>query len=95
MKLFKSLILLVITSIPFVSHAQEAYKLNPGDILNISVWNEEALQQDVLVLPDGTFVSTTYCVPVPGDSPLVVSLRFTLAEIDARARGAQSGANQP
>ena len=34
--------------------AQGDYRLNPGDILSISVWNEEALQQDVLVLPDGT-----------------------------------------
>ena len=34
--------------------AQETYRLNPGDILNISVWNEEARQQTVMVLPDGT-----------------------------------------
>jgi polysaccharide export outer membrane protein len=34
--------------------AGEAYTLNPGDILSISVWNEEALQQEVMVLPDGT-----------------------------------------
>ena len=37
-----------------ISSAQEFYRLNPGDILNISVWDEEALQQEVLVLPDGT-----------------------------------------
>ena len=30
------------------------YTLNPGDVLSISVWNEEALQQEVMVLPDGT-----------------------------------------
>ena len=35
-------------------YADEAYRLNPGDILSISVWNEEALQQEVMVLPDGT-----------------------------------------
>lgn len=29
------------------------YQLKPGDILNISVWKEEALQQETLVLPDG------------------------------------------
>jgi len=40
--------------ISVASNAQEAYRLNPGDILNISVWNEEALQHDVMVLPDGT-----------------------------------------
>jgi polysaccharide export outer membrane protein len=37
-----------------IGHAQEPYQLNPGDILQISVWNEEALQQEILVLPDGT-----------------------------------------
>ena len=37
-----------------VVNAQDPYLLNPGDVLSISVWNEEALQQDVLVLPDGT-----------------------------------------
>ncbi len=30
------------------------YTLNPGDVLSISVWNEEALQKEVMVLPDGT-----------------------------------------
>jgi polysaccharide export outer membrane protein len=34
----------------------DAYKLNPGDVLQISVWKEEGLQQQVLVLPDG-FIS--------------------------------------
>lgn len=33
--------------------AAERYFLNAGDLLNISVWNEEALQKDVIVLPDG------------------------------------------
>lgn len=35
------------------AQAEEAYKLNPGDVLQISVWKEEGLQQQVLVLPDG------------------------------------------
>ncbi|WP_020160190.1 MULTISPECIES: polysaccharide biosynthesis/export family protein [Methylobacter] len=30
------------------------YTVNPGDILDISVWNEEALQQELRVLPDGS-----------------------------------------
>jgi len=34
--------------------AKEEYLLNPGDQLQISVWGEEALQREVLVLPDGT-----------------------------------------
>jgi len=36
-------------------------------------------------LPDGTFVSTTYCVLKKGQQPLVVSIRFKLEEIDAIA----------
>ncbi len=29
------------------------YKIGPGDLLSISVWKEEGLQQDVLIRPDG------------------------------------------
>ncbi len=35
------------------------------------------------LLPDGTFVSTTYVPLYPGERPSVVSVRFTLAELDA------------
>lgn len=38
----------------------------------------------VELLPDGTFVATTYCVIEKGEKPLVISVRFTLDEIDAR-----------
>lgn len=31
-----------------------SYSINPGDVLEISVWNEEALQGEHRVLPDGT-----------------------------------------
>jgi polysaccharide export outer membrane protein len=43
--------------LPSVSNAAEdipAYRLNPGDTLNISVWGEDKLKQDVHVLPDGS-----------------------------------------
>jgi polysaccharide export outer membrane protein len=33
--------------------AAEPYRLNPGDVLQISVWKEEGMQREVLVLPDG------------------------------------------
>lgn len=33
--------------------AEERYLLNPGDILDVSVWNEETLQRQVVILPDG------------------------------------------
>ncbi len=47
-----TMFLLVVFSV--LVSAEEAYTLNPGDVLQISVWNEEALQQEVMVLPDGT-----------------------------------------
>lgn len=31
-----------------------SYVVNPGDLLDISVWKEEELQREVRVLPDGT-----------------------------------------
>ncbi len=33
--------------------AAEPYQLNPGDVLEISVWKEEGMQRQVAVLPDG------------------------------------------
>ena len=51
-KIYLAGIALALASV--ASYAQETYRLNPGDILQISVWNEEALQQEVMVLPDGT-----------------------------------------
>ncbi|WP_262965911.1 polysaccharide biosynthesis/export family protein [Methylobacter psychrophilus] len=34
--------------------AADIYRLNPGDKLEITVWQEEDLKQEVVVLPDGT-----------------------------------------
>jgi polysaccharide export outer membrane protein len=39
------------------------YRINPGDILSISVWKEPDLQQEVLVRPDGKF-----SFPLAGDN---------------------------
>lgn len=33
--------------------AQDAYALNPGDVLRVSVWREEELSREVIVRPDG------------------------------------------
>jgi polysaccharide export outer membrane protein len=40
----------------------DSYKVLPGDVLQISVWKEPDLQQDVLVRPDGAF-----SLPLAGD----------------------------
>jgi len=43
------------------------------------------------LLPDGTIVATTYCVLKEGEKPLVVSVRFTLKELDEKAAKLSSG----
>jgi polysaccharide biosynthesis/export protein len=51
----KTFFLLVISVFFTVAYAEpNSYTVNPGDILDISVWNEEALQKEVRVLPDGS-----------------------------------------
>ena len=37
------------------SSQYKAYRINPGDDLDINVWGEERLQRGAKVLPDGTF----------------------------------------
>ena len=41
--------------VPSASVTQNAYRINPGDELEISVWGEDRLKTVVRVLPDGTF----------------------------------------
>jgi polysaccharide export outer membrane protein len=50
--LFFSCILLLSNST--FALAGDVYRLNPGDKLEITVWQEENLKQEVVVLPDGT-----------------------------------------
>lgn len=38
-----------------VSAAETAYRINPGDQLDIYVWGDERLQRTMTVLPDGSF----------------------------------------
>ncbi|MGB7295189.1 MAG: hypothetical protein WBC70_06320 [Candidatus Aminicenantales bacterium] len=38
------------------------------------------------LLPDGTFVTTTYGHWIKGEPPYVVCVRFKMAELDARAK---------
>ena len=57
--LIQSLVVLFISSsvvlaTPLAEEAAiPAYQIGPGDVLNISVWKEEGLQQEVLIRPDG------------------------------------------
>jgi hypothetical protein len=51
----------------------------------------------VEVLPDGTFVVTTYGHWAEGEEPYIVSVRFTLSELDglAKSQGARKTAQAP
>ena len=39
---------------PAVVGVDSRYLIGPGDVLNISIWKDEALTKDEVVLPDGT-----------------------------------------
>jgi polysaccharide export outer membrane protein len=52
-----ALLLIMLSSLFAVSissAAAEGYKLRPGDDVQISVWGEDTLKQEVKVLPDGS-----------------------------------------
>ena len=49
------LLVLVVLALPRLALAagNDGYRLNAGDVLDISVWKEEGMQREVIVLPDG------------------------------------------
>ncbi len=55
----------------------------------------DAAYPGVELLPDGTFVVTTYGHWTAGEPPYILSVRFTLGELDALARTGRSGLNRP
>ena len=50
----RSLIVFLLFLVNGAVNASEQYLLNAGDVLDISVWNEDTLQKQVIILPDGT-----------------------------------------
>ena len=62
-----------------VARPDEAYKVLPGDILQISVWGEEDLQGRVLVRPDGG-ISFPLCGDISARNRSVVDLQDEIAE---------------
>lgn len=51
--LFMAFSVFAAPSSPPPSVVDASYKIGPGDVLAISVWKEEGMQQEVLVRPDG------------------------------------------
>ncbi len=60
----------------------QSYKVLPGDMLQISVWGEENLQEEVLVRPDGAF-SFPLCGDISARNRSVIELQ---EEITKRLR---------
>jgi hypothetical protein len=53
---------------------------------NASGWDADCAYPGVEVLRDGTFVTTTYGHWIEGEPPFIVSVRFTMKELDRKAR---------
>jgi polysaccharide export outer membrane protein len=58
---------------------QPSYRVQPGDILQISVWKEEGLDREVLVRPDGG-ISFPLVGDVDADGKAVEELRTEIAQ---------------
>ncbi len=54
MKILLLFLALVALPLQVVQANPTQYKIHAGDILSISIWNEDSLQRELQVLPDGT-----------------------------------------
>jgi polysaccharide biosynthesis/export protein len=52
-KVLLSLVIAGIAFAPLLAGAVDSYRVQPGDVLTISVWKERDLQGEILVRPDG------------------------------------------
>ena len=81
-----SVFLIFISSLGAVANAApalEAYLLNPGDQLMVSVWNEESLERTITVLPDGNIsFPLVGHVTAAGETASVLEDKIT-AKLDA------------
>lgn len=58
----KHLLTIAVLLLATTAWAEPSYKLNPGDVLRIDIWNEESLTREAVVRPDG-YIS----FPLAGD----------------------------
>lgn len=80
---FIALLILLVAPATFAlaqSDASQGYLIQPGDVLEVSVWKEEDLQREVLVRPDGQ-ISFPLVGDIDAKGKTVSDLR---AEITAR-----------
>jgi polysaccharide biosynthesis/export protein len=53
MRLVRPILCVAMLAAPTLAHALDGYRVQPGDVLTISVWKERDLQGEILVRPDG------------------------------------------
>lgn len=86
-KIFRTLLLLPILFLfsQNASYAAEpSYTVQPGDVLQITVWKEESLDKEVLVLPDSTITFPligTFSVKGMGTSQIQQTVKKKLADL--------------
>ena len=56
---------------------------------NATGWDADCAYPGVEILPDGTFVATTYGHWVAGQPPYIVSIRLRLGDLDGRVGSAR------
>ena len=64
-----------------VSRTAPAYRINPGDQIEVMVWGDARLQREALVLPDGTFAfplvgQISAAGQLPGDLERIITARL-------------------
>ncbi len=62
--------LTLLLSFHHTAHAEE-FTVQPGDILQVTVWKEEGMDREVLVLPDGTITFPLIGTVMIKDMPLL------------------------
>ena len=73
------------TASPGTAPDQRAGQYRARIMDNTNAW--DAAYAGLELLPDGTFVTTTYGHWSAGEPPYIVSVRFRMEELDERAGG--------
>ncbi|OUS12724.1 hypothetical protein A9Q89_04810 [Gammaproteobacteria bacterium 53_120_T64] len=55
MQMYRFIACLLLAALAGTTSASDVYRINPGDVLQVFVWNEERLNREVLVGPAGAF----------------------------------------
>jgi polysaccharide export outer membrane protein len=91
MTLYKTALSLLLIGVSLATRAADpapdpaagGYEVNPGDLLDISIWKEEDLQKQVMVRPDG-FFSFPLAGDIRAEGRSVETIRSELASRIAR-----------